>query len=136
MIDLNVLLDVMQKREPHYRASAAVVETVLERRVEGVLAAHAVTTLHYLVSRYRDTEVADDAVNWLLRHFTVASVGVEQLRRAQGLGWKDFEDAVVAAAAESFGCRIIVTRNVKDFRASPIDARTPDEYLLISDSLR
>jgi len=134
MIDLNVLLDVVQKRDPHYRASAAVIETVLRGQVEGVLAAHAVTTLHYLISRFRDVDVADGAVDWLLRHFTVAAVGAEQLRRARGLGWKDFEDAVVAAAAESSGCRLIVTRNVKDFGASPIDARTPDEYLLIPDS--
>jgi predicted nucleic acid-binding protein len=46
------------------------------------------------------------------------------------LGWEDFEDAVVAAAAESSGCDAIVTRNVRDFRATPVAAVTPEEYLL------
>jgi len=49
--------------------------------------------------------------------------------RAQTLGWSDFEDAVVAAAAESSGCEVIVTRNVRDFRDSPVPAVTPEEYL-------
>lgn len=131
MIDLNVLLDVIQRRDPHYRASAAVIETVIHGRVEGVLAAHAVTTLHYLISRYQNRHLADRATDWLLRRFSIASVGVEVLRRARGLGWDDFEDALVAAAAEASGCRLIVTRNVKDFGTYPVEARTPDEYLLI-----
>jgi hypothetical protein len=38
---------------------------------------------------------------------------------------------VVAAAAEAENCSAIVTRNVSDFRNSPVPARTPEEYLLI-----
>lgn len=130
LIDLNVLLDVLQRREPHYRSSAAVLEKVLRHEEQGLLAAHAVTTTHYLVSRYQNREKADMTTRWLLEHFDIATVGRAEISRANRLSWKDFEDAVVAAAAESAGCRIIVTRNVKDFRESPVLALTPDEYLL------
>lgn len=33
MIDLNVLLDVLQKREPHYRASARLLELAVTKEV-------------------------------------------------------------------------------------------------------
>lgn len=130
LIDLNVLLDVVQKREPHYRSSAAVLEAVVREQVTGALAAHLLTTIHHIVGRYQDRKVADQVIDWLLRYFTVASIGHRELLRARGLGWPDFEDAVVAAAAEASGCKVLVTRNVKDFRYSPVSACTPDEYLL------
>ena len=130
LIDLNVVLDVLQRREPHYEASAALLEAVARREIAGLVAAHAITTVHYIVHRHRNRGAADAAVDWLLGHLDVATIGRTELVRARALGWKDFEDAVVAAAAESAGCRHIVTRNVKDFRDSLVPASTPEEYLL------
>jgi len=40
----------------------------------------------------------------------------------------DFEDAAVARAAETMGCRYVVTRNVRDFERSPVPATTPEEF--------
>lgn len=130
LVDLNVLLDVVQKREPHYPSSAALLEEVIHRRNQGALSAHAVTTIHYIVNRYQNRDTANSAVDWLLRYFQVAPVGREELLRARALGFEDFEDAVVAAAAESIGCTAIVTRNIRDFAASPVGALTPEEYLV------
>jgi predicted nucleic acid-binding protein len=130
LVDTNVLLDVIQKREPHYRASAAVIDGIIRQRYRGTLSAHAVTTIHFLVRRYQNGDMAHQAVAWLLRHFDIAALGRAELLRAQALGWADFEDAVVAAAAESLGCHTIVTRNVRDFTGSPIAALTPEEFLL------
>lgn len=130
MLDLNVLLDVLQKREPHYRVSAAVLERVLHGEERGALSAHAVTTVHYLVGRYADRAAADRALSWLLHHLNVCAVGRDELERARSLGWSDFEDAVVAAVAERAGCDCIVTRNVKDFEGSPVSVLTPQEWLL------
>lgn len=133
LVDLNVILDVVQAREPHYQASANVIDRFASKNEQGVVAAHAVTTIHYLVARYRNRKTADETVNWLLRHFQIATVGDQELRRAQALAWPDFEDAVVAAAAESSECSCIVTRNVKDFKKNPLPAFTPEEYLALGD---
>ncbi|MES1937481.1 type II toxin-antitoxin system VapC family toxin [Salinisphaera hydrothermalis] len=129
LIDLNVVLDVVQKREPHYTASAAVMGRVTDGRVAACLPAHAFTTLHYLVSRHQTETTANRVVDWLLRYFEVAGTTSRELRRARALGWPDFEDAVVAAAAESHSCTHIVTRNVRDFSDSPVLALTPEEFL-------
>lgn len=130
MLDLNVLLDVLQKREPHYRASAAVLERVLHGEEQGALSAHAATTIHYLVRRYADRTAADRALGWLLQHLNVCAVGRTELERARSLGWSDFEDAVVAAVAERADCDCILTRNVKDFEGFPVSVLTPQEWLL------
>lgn len=132
LIDLNVVLDVVQKREPHYRASATVIGRVTDARVAACLPAHAFTTLHYLVSRHQTAAIANRVVDWLLRYFEVAGTTDRELKRARTLDWHDFEDAVVAAAAESSSCTNIVTRNVRDFRDSLVPAVTPEEYLFDS----
>lgn len=130
LLDLNVVLDVVQKRKPHYPASAAVIECVVLRRIDGVLPAHALTTLHYIVERYQSAPVANRALDWLLRYFDIAATGRQEFLRARALGWKDFEDAVVAAAAETCHCDVIVTRNIRDYRGSAVPVITPEECLL------
>ena len=129
LVDLNVVLDVVQSRQPHYQASALVLDRVVQDAEIGVVSAHAVTTLHDLVGRYRDRTQADKLVDWLLRYFDIATVGASELQRARALNWPDFEDAVVAAAAEHHGCIALVTRNLSDFYASPVPALTPEEWL-------
>ena len=129
LIDLNVILDVVQARTPHEAASASVLEAVVCGDTPAMIPAHAITTIYYLVSRYRDRETADRTVDWLLRYFRIAEVRRDELIRARMLGWPDFEDAVVAASAESAGCEMIVTRNVRDFTVSPVPACTPEEFL-------
>lgn len=129
LLDTNIVLDVIQKRQPHYQASATVLDRVVRRQINAVLPAHALTTIHFIVNRYQDQATASKVMGWLLDWFNVAAIGKAELMRAHVLGWSDFEDAVVAAAAESSGCEVVVTRNVRDFRNSPIPAVTPEEYL-------
>ena len=51
IIDLNVVLDVLQEREPFYAASASLLATVETGKVEGYLPAHSVATLFYLIQK-------------------------------------------------------------------------------------
>jgi len=128
-IDLNVVLDVVQRREPHYAASAALLSQVVEGRVTGALPAHAFTTLHYLVHRFAGRDQAGELVDWLLHHFEVAEAGKAELLHARKLGFADFEDAVVAACAARVAADLIITRNLADFRDSPVPPATPEEFL-------
>jgi predicted nucleic acid-binding protein len=127
LLDVNVVLDVLMNRAPHADASSHVWSLVEDGRVEGLLSAHAVTTIHYLNAREVPPKMAARTTEALLSVFGVAAVDQVVVRTALGLGWKDFGDAVTAAAAERARCAAIVTRNVRDFRRSPVRAFTPEE---------
>ena len=129
MVDLNVLVDVLQKRLPFFAASSKVCGAIAEGRVSGRLPAHAVTTIFYLIRRNAPQDVAERGMDWLLRTFDVTPLDKLVLTAARNIRMKDFEDAVVAASAENEKCDFIVTRNIGDFSASPIKAITPDEFL-------
>lgn len=49
LLDLNVLLDVVQRRLPHYEASARVLSCARRDEIVATNSAHAVTTLFYVL---------------------------------------------------------------------------------------
>jgi predicted nucleic acid-binding protein len=126
LFDTNVVLDVLLDRQPYVEASAAAWAAVETGVAEGMLAAHAVTTIHYLVRKERGNAKARRIVSAILRVFGVAAVDAAVLQEALELPWPDFEDAVTAAAARSAGCEFIVTRDPRGFRGSPVRSLTPE----------
>ena len=129
MIDLNVLVDVLQRRTAFLIPSAKVCDAVRAGRCEGFVAAHAVTTLFYLIRRGQDSVTAERALDWLLSTFDIAPADKSIMLAARLLSFTDFEDAVVSASAVARSCDYIVTRNLGDYRNSPVNAVAPEEFL-------
>jgi len=129
LFDLNILLDVMQEREAFYTASATALSKSIDGECEGLIPGHAITTLHYLLARYTNKQQADEGVDFLLENFVVVNAEIATFRNARQLVMKDFEDAVVASIAAKAGCELVVTRNVVDFKRSPVPALLPEEFL-------
>jgi predicted nucleic acid-binding protein len=129
LLDLNVVLDVMAKRHPHYSELQRVWAAIETGRVRGMLAAHSVTTLYYLLSKHLDRQRAEASLRDVLQVFSVAKVDETVIQSALALGWEDFEDAVQMAAAAEAGAAYLITRNVKDFGGGPLPALTPGELM-------
>lgn len=129
LVDINVLLDVFQKREPHYQASARVVAMIEEGQLEAVFPAHGLTTLYYLARKHATQPDAEAAMDKVLEHFEIGNLDLGGWKRARSLAMDDFEDAVVATVAETTGSTWIITRNTADFVDSPISAISPTEFL-------
>ncbi len=127
LLDLNVVLDVLQRREPHFEASARVWAAVEEGHLRGFVAAHSVTTLFYLLAQYLDRNRAIAAIHDLVEVFSVACVDEAVIHRALSYGWKDFEDAVQMAAAAGVEADFLITRNPKDFVTGPVAVLQPAE---------
>lgn len=126
LVDLNIVLDVLLDRAPHADAAAELWALIERREAQGLLAAHAVTTLHYLACRGRGSAFGDRCVRDVLSVFAVAPVDASVLTTALTLGLPDFEDAVCAAAAVASGCDLIASRDFRGFRGAPLpslDAR-------------
>ena len=126
LFDTNVVLDVLLDRQPYAEASAAAWAAVETGISEGMLAAHAVTTIHYLVRKEMGNIKARRIVTAILRVFGVAAVDGAVVQEALQLPFPDFEDAVTAAAARLAGCECIVTRDPRGFRGSPVRSLTPE----------
>jgi predicted nucleic acid-binding protein len=126
LFDTNVVLDVLLDRQPHIEASAAAWAAVESGKLEGLLAAHAVTTIHYLIRKELGNTKAKRIVSAILGVFGIAAIDGAVVQEALQLPFSDFEDAVTAAAAFSAGCDCIVTRDPKGFRGSPVRCLAPE----------
>ncbi len=133
LFDTNILLDVLLDRKPFIDLSSRLWNLVEIRQCEGVVAAHTVTTIHYIVVRSHSERIAAQAIPRMLSLFHVATVNHTVIHAAMRAAYRavpeDFEDAVTAAAAENAQCNLIVTRDPKGFRRSPMLAVAPEEAL-------
>jgi len=135
MIDLNIMLDILQERYPHYNASASTVSKVLNKELSGFLPSHALTTIYYITSKYSGKRKAEEVTDWMLDKFEISPADKSAFIRARVLQIKDFEDGVVASLAEAAECDYIVTRNVSDFTGSSIKAVMPEDFLARNSSI-
>ena len=122
LLDTDVLLDVALAREPHVDRSAAVLEWA-QAGGEAAVAWHSLTNCCYLLKGGRAF------LNNLLKLVDVATVGTDDARLALGLPISDVEDAFQAAAAVAWKADFIVTRNLPDYRKSPVPAISPADFL-------
>jgi hypothetical protein len=67
----------------------------------------------------------------LLQFLSVAAVDQTVVEQSLNLPYKDFEDAVQMMAAVRSGADYLITRNVRDFKAGPLPALTPAEFLAL-----
>jgi predicted nucleic acid-binding protein len=127
LLDTNVVLDIVLDRRPHSTTAGALWGEIEKNRAEGLIAAHAVTTIYYLLRQGGGRRVAETTCEKIMRVMRVAPVNDAVIREALALGWDDFEDAVTAVAGHNSGCDAIVTRDTAGFRGSPthvVNAKT------------
>jgi predicted nucleic acid-binding protein len=125
LLDLNVFLDVILDRPPDADVAAALWAVIERGAGHGMVPAHGVTTIFYLLEKARDAAFAREGVERLISVFAVAPVDDKVVRRALALAWPDFEDAVCAAAAEGSGCDALVTRDPDGYPDPPLPVIDP-----------
>ena len=83
LLDINVLLDVLLQRDPWAESAASLLTRIERGEANGFVAGHTLTTIHYVVSRARDRQLAAAAVSDLLRFLEV--VPIEKVDFTQAL---------------------------------------------------
>lgn len=130
MIDTNVVLDILLKREPFFEASYGALKQAMVNDSECLVSAAAVTDIFYLLHKeLHDTGKAKEGLERLLRLILVADVLALDIRTAISDSMSDFEDAVVHAVAARNKADYILTRNPRDFEGSTVPAITPQDFL-------
>lgn len=129
LLDTNVVLDVLVAREPHFGSAVRLMSLVDAGRVEGVVSATTITTIHCIATKTVGREAAGRYLRELLAIFDVAAVDRDVLLEALALDFADYEDAVLHAAARASAASAIVTRNIPDFGKATIPVLTPQELL-------
>ena len=129
--DLNIILDVLQNREPFYEASAQLLAYAETGKIQGFIAPHSLTTLFYLVSKDQSAAKARATITNLLQFLSIAKIDQSTIEQAMSLSYRDFEDAVQMIAAVQCKADYFVTRNPKDFHPPMLTIIQPSELLAL-----
>ena len=128
IVDTNIIIDALQSRDGFSRDAKEVILCVPD--FGGCVTANSVTDIYYLQHQYfHDRETTKENLIEVLRLFTILDTTAEDCRNALRSNIADFEDAVMVEAAMREGIDVIVTRNKKDFKGSPVKVCTPREFL-------
>ena len=129
--DLNIILDVLQNREPFYEASAQLLAYAETGKIQGFIAPHSLTTLFYLVSKDQSAAKARATITNLLQFLSVTKIDQSTIEQAMSLSYRDFEDAVQMIAAVQCKADYFITRNPKDFQPPMLTVIQPSELIAL-----
>jgi predicted nucleic acid-binding protein len=129
LIDINILLDVLQKREPYFEASAHLLASIETGRIKGYVAAHSITTLFYLIKKDKSSADSRATITNLLQFIKIAPIDQNTIEQALNLDNNDFEDAVQMISAVQCKADCMVTRNVKDYHPALLPVMQPVDLL-------
>ena len=134
LFDTNIVVDVLQRREPWFQDGAALFRKIACRQLTGCLTAKQLTDLHYFSRKQLRGEDFVDAkarqiIGRLLALFDLVDVLGVDCQNALGIENGDYEDAVFIACARRAGVDGIVTRNPDHFQKCDVTVFSPSMLL-------
>ena len=134
LIDTNVIVDVLQSREPWCRQGQEIFLAAANRRIIGCITAKEAADIYFFARKQfagqdRVDEKARNVLAKLYVLFEVLDTLAEDCRNALGINNGDYEDAMMIAAAVRCGADCMVTRNEAHFTAGPVPVYSPERFL-------
>lgn len=130
LIDTNVILDILEKRDPFYEASSEVLSLCAVRKIKGCIALHSVSNIFYILRKHYSAENRRRLLLGILDFLQIANIDHDHVKRAlERNDFSDFEDCLQDECAVQNNADYIITRNIDDFCDSNIPAVTPLDFL-------
>ena len=141
LLDTNIVVDVLQRREPWFRDGAVIFRAIANKRIEGCLTAKQITDLHFFSRKqFKGEENVDvkarQVIGKLLAVFSlIDTLGID-CQNALGNENGDYEDAVLIESAVRTRADCIVTRNPEHFKTSTVPVYSPNQFVSVISQLK
>lgn len=130
LIDTNVILDFFFDREPFSNDAAKILTLCEKGKIDGFVTSIILSNIYYLLRKTAKHEKVIENLKMLMNLIGVVTTNKEAVLNALNSDFKDFEDALQNFSAQnSDEIKIIITRNIKDYKFSQLSIMTPEMYL-------
>jgi predicted nucleic acid-binding protein len=130
LIDTDVILDFFFDREPFPEFATEIFNLCEENKIKGFTTPVIICNVYYLLRKSAKHEIIIEKIKQLLNIIDIVKMDKEVVFGALNSNFKDFEDALQNfSAIENREIKIILTRNIKDFKKSKLAILTPETYL-------
>ncbi len=132
LLDTNVILDVVQEREPFCSNAKKVLSLCILKRINGFVTAHSLCDIFYILRKDKTVTERLSLILNLCKYVSVISEKQTDFETiAENPETKDLEDSLQMICAENYSLDYIITRNIKDFESSKTLAIEPSEFIKI-----
>lgn len=128
-IDSDIILDLLCKRDHFYNFAAEVFTLGDTKKVELITTSLVFANVFYILRKVLGVEKAKELLRKLRLIIGVVSVDEKTVDLALNSKFNDFEDGLQYFTARENNIKIILTRNVKDYKQKNLVVQTPEEYL-------
>ncbi len=128
-IAADIVLDLLCKREPFYSYAAEVFTMGDTGIIKLVTTPLVFANVFYILRKVSGIEKAKELLRKLRIMVGVVSLNDKVIDLALNSAFNDFEDGIQYFAAREQGIKLLLTRNVKDYKAADLIIQTPEEYL-------
>lgn len=125
----DIVLDLLCKREPFYSYAAEVFTMGDTGIIKLVTTPLVFANVFYILRKVLGIEKAKELLRKLRIMVGVVSLNDKVIDLALNSSFNDFEDGIQYFAAREQGIKLLLTRNVKDYKAADLIIQTPEEYL-------
>jgi predicted nucleic acid-binding protein len=127
--DTDVLIDLALDRKPFSDVAVKLIDAAENRKFDSFIAWHSISNFYYIVSGSIKKQKVIDFIKDLLQFVNVATTSTNDVLFATSLQLTDFEDSLQVAAAKACKAEVIITRNIKHYKSSPIPVQTPTNFI-------
>lgn len=129
LVDTNIVVDLLTSREEYYKEAQDLFTLSDEGKVKLIVSSLNIAKTHYLLTRHKNKDEARKTLIKFKVLVDVAALNDKIIELALASEFTDFEDAVQYYTAVENDVDIIITRNLKDFKASKLPVLTAKEYI-------
>jgi len=130
LIDTDVILDFFFDRKPFSEEATKILILCEKKSVVGFITPVMISNIYYLLRKTAKHEKVIESLKMLMNIVEVATINKQTILNALNSEFKDFEDALQNfSAQDEKGIKVVITRNIKDYKTSNLSVMTPESYL-------
>lgn len=131
LLDTNVLIDYLGRKPPFYDSAKKIIASGYFGDAKLWTPVQSLKDAFYVLEKYAGSLRVQNAIIHACEVITPVGLAGGEALRAARLQWEDYEDCLIAIAAEKVKADYLITRDKKDFERSLVPVMTPDEWLFL-----
>lgn len=133
-IDTDIVIDYLTDRAPYANAASELFELREQGKVKLFLSAVSINNIYYIVRKFLGHKKTIEVIEMLVEMTEIIGTTKKEIIQALNSNFSDFEDSIqYESAISAKNIDAIITRNLKDFRASSIAVLTPLNFLKLKE---
>lgn len=130
LIDTDVILDFLFDRKPFSDDASKILSLCESKQIQGFITSIMLSNIYYLLRKTAKHEKVIESLKMLMKILDIVTTDKTCVLDALNSEFKDFEDALQNFSAENDKeIKIIITRNIKDYKSSNLSIMEPETYL-------